>query len=68
MCINAWSIHPLLLQGLSVSTTTGHVTWNPALSSPGDYSVQLIVEDIFTRTRVCIRSDVIIDVWRGQGI
>ena len=35
-------------QGLEISYTTGHVTWDPDHVIPGDYSVQVVVEDIFT--------------------
>ena len=39
-------------QGLEISYMTGHVTWNTRYVTPGDYSVQIIVEDAFTGIRV----------------
>ena len=39
-------------QGLEISYTTGHVTWDTRYVMPGDYSVQIIVEDAFTGIRV----------------
>lgn len=39
-------------QGLEISYTTGHVTWDISHVMPGDYSVQIVVEDAFTGIRV----------------
>ena len=39
-------------QGLEISYTTGLVTWDTSYVTPGDYSVQVIVEDAFTGMRV----------------
>ena len=39
-------------QGLEISYTTGHVTWDTSYVMPGDYSVQVVVEDAFTGIRV----------------
>ena len=39
-------------QGLKVSYTTGHVTWDISHVMPGEYSVQIVVEDAFTGIRV----------------
>ncbi len=40
------------LQGVEISHTTGQVTWDTSLVAPGDYSLQVIVEDLFTGIRV----------------
>ena len=37
---------------MEISYTTGHVTWDAAHVIPGDYSVQVVVEDVFTNIRV----------------
>ena len=42
-------------QGLEISYTTGHVTWDTRYVMPGDYSVQVVVEDAFTGIRVSQR-------------
>ena len=40
---------------MEISYTTGHVTWEAAHVILGNYSVQVVVEDIFTNIRVsCI--------------
>ena len=39
-------------QGLEISYTTGRVTWDISHVMPGDYSVQVVVEDAFTGIRV----------------
>ena len=39
-------------QGLEISYTTGHVTWDMSQVTPGDYSVQVVVEDAFTGIKV----------------
>ena len=39
-------------QGLEISYTTGHVTWDTSYVMPGDYSIQVVVEDAFTGIRV----------------
>ena len=41
-------------QGLEISYTTGHVTWDTSHVIPGDYSVQVVVEDAFTGMRVSV--------------
>ena len=33
---------------LDVDYTTGHLTWDVDHVTPGDYSIQIIVEDLFT--------------------
>ena len=43
-------------QGLEISYTTGHVTWDTTHVTPGDYSVQIVVEDAFTGIRVSDRT------------
>ncbi len=35
-------------QWLDIDYATGHVTWDSDRVTPGDYNVQVIVEDIFT--------------------
>ena len=42
-------------QGLEISYTTGHVTWDISHVIPGEYSVQVVVEDAFTGIRVSQR-------------
>ena len=39
-------------QGLEISYATGHVTWDISYVTPGDYSMQVVVEDAFTGIRV----------------
>ena len=39
-------------QGLEISSTSGHVTWNTSYVIPGIYSVQVAVVDAFTNIRV----------------
>lgn len=42
-------------QGLEISYMTGHMTWDTTYVIPGDYSVQVVVEDAFTGIRVSQR-------------
>ncbi len=44
-------------QGLEISYTTGHVTWNTSHVIPGSYSVQIVVVDAFTNIQVSKFSD-----------
>ena len=41
-------------QGLSVSYSTGRVTWDTSRVVPGNYSVQMVVMDAFTNVTVSI--------------
>ena len=50
--VNYQSSHGGSPQGLEVSYSSGHVTWDTAHVTPGEYSVQLITEDAFTGIRV----------------
>lgn len=43
-------------QGLEISYTSGHVTWNTSHVIPGSYSVQVVVVDAFTDVRVSART------------
>ena len=45
-------------QGLEISYMTGHMTWDTTYVIPGDYSVQVVVEDAFTGIRVSQRETV----------
>ena len=45
-------------QGLEISYMTGHMTWDTTYVIPGDYSVQVVVEDAFTAIRVNQRETV----------
>ena len=46
------SSHSGTPQGLEISYSTGHVTWNTSHVVPGSYSVQVVVVDAFTNIKV----------------
>ena len=39
-------------QGLEISYSTGHMTWNTSRVVPGNYSIKVVVVDAFTNIRV----------------
>ncbi len=41
-----------ILQGLSISSTTGKISWDTTYVNDGDYSVQIVTQDIHTGLRV----------------